>query len=183
MHNRQPTPGQEGRVLITPEDGSPAFYARISMADNPLHPGTPISKETLLQDDTAAMLGLGVDATPDDFLSALCSMAAAKVNCEVGSYVGTGTYGSANPNTLTFGFAPKMVVVVANSSSGIVPGSVFIAGQTESDGIGNYDNPSYALELQLTWEDHSVSWYTTSDEAGNQLNYNGTIYHYIALGA
>ena len=35
-----------------------------------------------------------------------------------GSYVGTGTYGANNPNTLTFDFAPK-VVVLFNSNGGL----------------------------------------------------------------
>lgn len=32
------------------------------------------------------------------------------VKIETGSYVGTGTYGSSNPNSLTFGFQPKMIM-------------------------------------------------------------------------
>ena len=39
--------------------------------------------------------------------------AAAKI--EVGSYTGTGKYGSSNKNSLTFGFEPKMVMVYANT--------------------------------------------------------------------
>ena len=53
MQDRTPTPGQEGRALITPEDGSAPFYAKIQMADNPTEPGTPLNKENLLQDSTA----------------------------------------------------------------------------------------------------------------------------------
>lgn len=72
MRNRQPTPGYEGRVLITPEDGSPAFYAKLEMADKPLDPGTPWAKETVLRDETAEILGLDTDAVPDDaFLAVL----------------------------------------------------------------------------------------------------------------
>ena len=35
-----------------------------------------------------------------------------RTRIETGSYVGTKTYGSSNPNTLTFGFEPKIVFVV-----------------------------------------------------------------------
>lgn len=66
MEDRTPTPGQEGRVLITPENGSAQFYAKVTMADNPTNPGTPLNKETLLKDATAALYGLGTDAVPDD---------------------------------------------------------------------------------------------------------------------
>ena len=52
MDDRTPTPGQEGRVLITPENGSAPFYAKVTMADNPTNQGTPLNKETLLQDST-----------------------------------------------------------------------------------------------------------------------------------
>lgn len=69
MHDRQPTPGQEGRMLIIPENGSAPFYAKVEMADNPLHEGTPLSKETLLQDATAALFGLTNTAVPDDVLA------------------------------------------------------------------------------------------------------------------
>ena len=56
MEDRIPTPGQEGRVLITPENGDPAFYAKITMADNPTNNGTPLTKETLLQDGTEVQI-------------------------------------------------------------------------------------------------------------------------------
>lgn len=65
MKDRQPTPGQEGRVLITPESGAP-FYARVAMADNPLEQGTPINKATLWTDATASLFGLDGDSLPDD---------------------------------------------------------------------------------------------------------------------
>ena len=69
MHDRVPTPGQEGRVLITPENGDAAYYAKLVMADNPTQAGTPLNKETLLQDSTAALYGMDSDAVPDDIFS------------------------------------------------------------------------------------------------------------------
>ena len=52
VENRVPNPGQEGRVLITPESGSP-FYATLAMADGATQPGTPWNRNTgnLLQAD------------------------------------------------------------------------------------------------------------------------------------
>ena len=70
MDDRIPTPGLEGRVKITKEDGT-SFLAFLEMADNPSNPGTPISKATLLKDATAAKFGLGADAVPDDVFSML----------------------------------------------------------------------------------------------------------------
>lgn len=45
----------------------------MSRADNPIEDGTPLNKATLLQDDTAALYGLGQDATPDDVFRVLAS--------------------------------------------------------------------------------------------------------------
>lgn len=71
MEDRIPTPGQSGRVLITPENGSPAYYATVEMADNPVQDGTPLNKSTLLKDATCALLGLPNTATPDDAFNRL----------------------------------------------------------------------------------------------------------------
>lgn len=69
MKDRIPTPGQEGRMLITPENGDPPFYATVAMADNPSEDGTPLHKATLLKDATAALFGLDNTAVPDDVLA------------------------------------------------------------------------------------------------------------------
>lgn len=71
MEDRIPTPGQEGRVLITPENGGAPFYATVEMADNPTQQGTPWSKGNVLKDATAALFGLGPDAVPDEVFSLL----------------------------------------------------------------------------------------------------------------
>lgn len=69
MKDRIPTPGQEGRMLITPENGDPPFYATVAMADNPSEDGTPLHKATLLKDATAALFELTNTAVPDDVLA------------------------------------------------------------------------------------------------------------------
>lgn len=60
-----------GRVLITPEDGSPAFYATMTRADEPTQAGDPLNKSTLLSDNVAALMELGAEATPNDMFAAL----------------------------------------------------------------------------------------------------------------
>lgn len=64
-------PVNPGRVLINPEDGSAPFYATMTRADNPTQEGTPLNKDSLLKDATAALFGLGADAVPDDVLTFL----------------------------------------------------------------------------------------------------------------
>lgn len=65
MQDRIPT--YPNRKKITYEDGT-VQYATIEYADEPIAEGTPISKATLLQDDTAAALALGENPTVDDAL-------------------------------------------------------------------------------------------------------------------
>ena len=72
MRNR--TSANPGRVLITPEDGSAAFYAILTRADNPTEKGDPLSKETLLKDATAALYGLDATAVPDEVLERISRM-------------------------------------------------------------------------------------------------------------
>lgn len=69
MQDRVPV--NPGRVLITPENGSAAYYATMTRADNPTQEGTPLNKSNLLKDTTAALFGLGVNAVPDDVFNAL----------------------------------------------------------------------------------------------------------------
>lgn len=58
-------PVNPGRVLISPENGAP-YYATMTRADNATQEGTPLNKNSLLRDATAAQFGLGADAVPDD---------------------------------------------------------------------------------------------------------------------
>ena len=90
-------PVNPGRVLIAPENGSSAYYATMTRADNPTQEGTPLNKNSLLKDSTAALFGLGVDAVPDDVLNAIKTLidtANANVNTKAkiasGSYTGSG---------------------------------------------------------------------------------------------
>lgn len=106
-------PANPGRVLITPENGDAPFYAVMTRADNPTQDGDPLCAETLLKVSTAALLGGDETMVPDDAFVALKnlisgitpgSLGAAKI--ETGSFAGTGS-----AVTLTFSFAPKMVVL------------------------------------------------------------------------
>lgn len=99
----------------------------------------------------------------------------------IGSYVGTGMYSSANPNSLTFDFEPKVVIIVQNSHDNF-PGTVFIRGQTLSGTIGeNYISNS---QLTVGWSGNTVTWYTNNSSYKDraQLNISGNTYFYVALG-
>lgn len=91
-----------------------------------------------------------------------------------GSYVGTGTYGQSNPNTLTLPFVPKVVFVTRKDSflvSSAFVGFIWLFGQ---------DTITSSGPTTFTVNDNGLSWY--SNGASNQLNVSGTNYVYVALG-
>lgn len=55
-----------GRVKLTPEDGSPAFYATMERADNPVEEGTPLNKSTLLSDAACDLLDIPQTSTVNE---------------------------------------------------------------------------------------------------------------------
>lgn len=59
-----------GRVTLTPVSGQANTYD-MARADQPTEEGTPLNKNTLLKDATAALYGLGSDAVPDEVLGML----------------------------------------------------------------------------------------------------------------
>ena len=188
MKNR--VPANPGRVLITPEDGSAAFYAVLTRADNPTEAGDPLNKATLLKDATAALYGLDATAVPDEVLVAARSLIStaqdtADSKCKIvsGSYVGTGTYGEDNKNSLTFDSPPNLLIIASSGSSsyggsksyilllyipglsGYVP-AVFTNG---SDGF---------YMVSISGSGNTVSWYS-AESAAYQLNISGATYDYI----
>lgn len=63
MENRQPT--YPGRVVLTPVPGMANTYD-MTRADEPTVDGTPLNKETLLQDATCAILDIPDTSVPND---------------------------------------------------------------------------------------------------------------------
>lgn len=67
-----------GRVKLTPVSGQTNTYDMVR-ADSPTQEGTPINKDTLLKDATAAALGLTGDPTVDEALGRLAKKSEYKV--------------------------------------------------------------------------------------------------------
>lgn len=113
---------------------------------------------------------------------------------ETGSYVGTGTHGSSNPNSLTFDFAPKLFCLYgwqSDSSGWVYPfmdtayRNVMFNPQTHlSTEFTNSRLPSSANQNgtygKRSADGMTISWYATSADAQN--NTTGLIYHYFAIG-
>lgn len=188
-----------GRVKMTPVAGQANTFDMVR-ADDPTQAGAPLTKATFLKDATAALFGKTNAAVPDDILSLLSKSVLAQTVgedtiltdvlgtkltvgglIESGSYVGTGTYEQANPNTLTFSFVPYMVVILYNSAGTYYPGTVFIKGQTLSDGIGYNEHTSNNYALSVSWVGKTVSWYSNSTPS-RQFNFEGDQYYYFAIG-
>ncbi len=87
-----------------------------------------------------------------------------------GSYVGTGTYGKNNPNSITFDFEPKLVILQEDATV------IMIRGTSKAT---YYTTTSYSLTL--TWSGNVLSWYST-ESAGRQFNTSGETYHWVAIG-
>lgn len=99
---------------------------------------------------------------------------------EVGSYVGTGQYGSGNPNSLTFGFEPKLVCITRedeNDYRAILPylgyGLVWTSSAVGNSGFN-------AFGVGTGWSGNSVSWW--NNYAAQQMNISGVTYQYMAIG-
>ena len=97
-----------------------------------------------------------------------------KARVQVLSYVGTGTYGSSNPNSLTFDFVPKAVFLFSPETHK----KCFVA-YGDTDGYPYDDNPNG--KLNVSWDKKKMSWFQY-DSANNQLNLSNYKYRAIAIG-
>ena len=123
----------------------------------------------------------GVNSEISDVLAQLGT----KAKIETGSYTGTGTYGSANPNSLTFDFEPKLVIISSESltigygSTITQPDWKLWIGQPNA--YVGYNNGNVKDTYKV--EGNKFSWYNLSyGSATMQLNYSGKTYYYIAIG-
>lgn len=116
-----------------------------------------------------------------------------KVVC--GSYTATGAYGKNNPNTLTFDFVPKCVIMLGSWSGTTVPSS---SGDVEYNGrwivfpetmpteyTQHYGFAQYTYRTQTygkrSADAKTIYWYNLSAPEG-QLNYSNYKYYYLAIG-
>lgn len=118
----------------------------------------------------------------------------AKFAC--GSYVGTGTHGEDNKNTVNVGFAPKLFFVFRDDPGSDGKGDFFV---TDPAGCGLWvvgrdallaisGNSNTRLTRPCNVSGTVVGWYLSyagvADYmlAGYQLNDSGTTYRWFALG-
>ncbi len=119
------------------------------------------------------------DASPS-IVEQLCGSGMARIQ-EL-TYVGTGTYGSDNPNTLTFDFTPRVILIQASDS----PDFCLCLLNGAKNALGNITRSITSTQVvlpyvPLLWSGKTVSWYYRSGP-GTQLNALGTTYIVKALG-
>lgn len=165
------------------------------------------TKAQTLTAETAALFGLGADATPNSVLAQIktllnqCNAAAdAKTMSELKSYVGTGTYGASNPMSLSFSFTPFIVMCVgykmtgdsyntyvATFDQGSIP-QIVVSALTTSYVQGRglcWDSSAlqYAYGKRSA-DSKTIYWYNTYGSGGGayQFNSNGYTYYFLAIG-
>ena len=99
-----------------------------------------------------------------------------------GSYVGTGTYGASNPNTLTLPFEPKIVMINRHDSP-LDSGPVTWFSPNAKCAYPSTSNVKWPVTVNgniFSWYNDSISG--TYAKARYQANEEGTTYDYLALG-
>ena len=131
--------------------------------------------------DMTATLDAALKANADAAAAASAAVALCG-NCkiETSTYTGTGTYGSANPTTLTFPKRPTAVILFGYQTLLLITDK-FSAGKSAV--LGYYGN--YA-----SWDDNCYPTWTGStlkivsgSKALNQANEQGVVYQVIAFYA
>lgn len=99
------------------------------------------------------------------------------------TYVGTGTNGSENPNSLTFDFPVKAVCIAPEtfpSNSQKAGTSLWLRGCTSGYLIRAYANDPTGEILNITWTENGLQWY--GDGSADQMNLAQSTYVVIAFG-
>lgn len=183
------------RYGIYDSGGNLLRYEYIRPEDLPTQAGTPINKASLLKDATAALYGKDSTAVPDDILAAIKPLLDGKLKFETGSYVGTGTSGISNQNSLTFSFAPILVIVIGPGGSGSLNDGEDVGifptlNRSNSQSVVNtvfctkiISQDYYAVRYYSSTDGKTIKWFVPDGTAANfQLNKASMTYKYCAIG-
>lgn len=181
-----------GRVKLEPVAGQANLYD-LTRADQPTQEGTPLNKANLLSDATAAAIKALLTsqtedpATPNDALNILAqavedvtTVAAGKCSIGTSTYTGTGTYGTANPTTLTFPKKPTVVILFGYWTLLLITDK-FSAGKSAV--LSYYgDFAKWSDNCYPTWTGSTLK-IVSGSQARNQANEQGVVYQVIAFYA
>lgn len=104
------------------------------------------------------------------------------VQIATGSYIGTGTYGADNPNSLTFDFDPR-IIAIGYLNSGGRNGSIVVISDEINTSVVSNSSATNQLGDSITMKKNvnGISWWSTSN-AVDQGNMSGKEYFYLAIG-
>lgn len=166
--------GSEGTNLVyIPDDAIVSYFENGVSLGYPYNYGFLVNKMQQVTGYPAIPAG-----TTIEYLGVLGD----KTSIETGSYVGTGTYGSGNPNTLTFRFEPKFVHIQSYSignGDGTGYGFAFFLSGTHGFTIGP-SSSNDLFSLNAKFNKNILSWYKDNEYA--QLNEKNVKYFFAALG-
>lgn len=190
MQDRVPT--YPGRVRLVPVQGQDGVYD-MTLVDEATVVGTSLNKATLLTDATAALLESLGAPRPDTVDQAIAGAAGLLGSYQkglrvmVGTYTGTGSYGSSSPNVLNFPFKPLMIFVKAKGDAGSST-PLFFAFRPETQQVAitltSEDVNKWAAVERVTWRYNAVEWYVQggTTQTGRVYQLNSGIYYYVAIG-
>lgn len=151
------------------------------------------SHEHAADDITSGILSIARGGTGVESIDALASLLGA-ARIEVGSYVGTGTYGESNPCSITASFEIKavgIITIVYNatsemSSTNNAQGQLWMSASAlpTTYKIGNglaYEGTLSYSYAKKSEDGKTVSWYHTKS-AIYQCNLKNYTYYYIVFG-
>lgn len=131
----------------------------------------------------------GYPAIPSDTVIEYVGQLGDRARVVTGSYVGTGTYGESNPNSIMFQSIPDIVFIVP--STGMTPVAIFLCKILDSTPKGyGFMTLGRNNDVDVDYNKASISGTTlswssarTSPGSGpeNQLNLSGTTYYYTAI--
>jgi hypothetical protein len=199
MRDRAPT--KPNRYAVYDDAHNFLRYEYHERADEPTQLGTALSKANLLSDATEnAIWGSTGNRTVDAALSRLKTDG---VKIATGSYVGTGTYGEANPCSLTFDFVPWLVYVYCSRSRSFFANDItYLYELSQYDYfLWIYNSKGRSIysdfnENNTSWNGPSaqstdgffnlvgntLGWFVQSTAASYQLNTSGFPYSYTVIG-
>lgn len=161
--------GTNGTTASSGVNNLVAGLSQITPASNDLFPFRDVSGNT------------GGSVTLANLAVALAEQASALgfTKIQTGSYVGTGTYGVDNPNSLTFDFVPKFVIVTPDLANdvtsqgyiGIFIYGVAFAQYYYSGTTTGADNINLIVS---GWGTNTLKWYNGDRLAGYKYQLNNT---------
>ena len=187
--------GTNGSTAPSSMNNLVSGLSQITRASNDLFPFKDVSGNTggsVTLANLAIALGNNGVITSSNLAAQASALGFAKI--QTGSYVGTGTYGSSAPCSLTFDFVPKLVIIQGTGTASSISNDYKIVALNGINTASSLffenlnTNVGWFLMVAITWNGNTMQWYALDGyqdvkaSSSSQLNSNNNTYYYIALG-